>query len=70
MRPLLLLGIISIALGLFMLMRGFSVTKTDQLELGPISATVEREEPVSPWVGGTLVIIGAALLVTAARRRA
>ena len=70
MRPLLLLGVISIALGLFMLVRGFSVTKQDHVELGPISATVEHQEPVSPWVGGGLVALGAVLLVAAARRRA
>lgn len=70
MRPLLLLGVISIAIGVFMLVRGFTVTQRDQVELGPITATVERQEPVSPWIGGGLVAIGAVLLVAAARRRA
>jgi uncharacterized membrane protein len=70
MKPLLLLGLVSIALGLFLLIRGFTVTERDQVDLGPISATVERQEPVSPWVGGGLVALGAVLLVTAARRRA
>lgn len=70
MKPLVLLGLVSIALGLFLLIRGFTVTERDQVDLGPISATVERREPISPWVGGGLVALGAVLLVTAARRRA
>ena len=70
MKPLVLLGLVSIALGLFLLIRGFTVTARDQVDLGPISATVERQEPISPWIGGGLVALGAVLLVTAARRRA
>lgn len=70
MKPLVLLGLVSIALGLFLLIRGFTVTERDQVDLGPISATVERQEPISPWIGGGLVALGAVLLVTAARRRA
>lgn len=69
MRPLLILGLVSIALGVFMLVQGFSVTRTDRIEIGPMEARVEREEPVSPWFGAALVGIGAVLLVTAARRR-
>ena len=70
MKPLMLLGLVSIALGLFLLIRGFTVTERDQVDLGPISATVERQEPISPWVGGGLVALGAVMLVAAARRRA
>ena len=70
MKPLMLLGLVSIALGLFLLIRGFTVTERDQVDLGPISATVERQEPISPWVGGGLVALGAVMLVAAERRRA
>lgn len=69
MRPLLVLGIVSIALGVYMLVSGFSLTRSEEVELGPLRATVEREEPVSPWVGAALVGIGTVLLVSAARRR-
>lgn len=68
MRPLLLLGGVSIALGLFLLIRG--VTRTEEVELGPIAATVETREPVSPWIGGGLVALGAVLVAAGARRRA
>ena len=67
MRPLLLLGVVSVALGLFLLIRG--ITRTDEVELGPISATVESREPVSPWIGGGLVALGAVLMAAGARRR-
>lgn len=70
MRPLLVLGVVTAAIGAFLLIRGFSVTQRDRVELGPISATVERQEPVSPWIGGALVAVGAILTVAALRRRA
>ena len=69
MRTLLLLGIVTIAIGVYMLVRGFSVTRTDRVELGPLTAQVEHEEPVSPWFGAGLVGVGTLLLVAAARRR-
>lgn len=69
MRPLLVLGVVTVAIGGFILVRGFSVTQRDRVELGPISATVERQEPVSPWIGGVLVAVGAVLTVASIRRR-
>ena len=61
---LLVLGVVALAFG------GFSYTKTNETDLGPIEIqTKDRETvPVPLWAGIGAVIVGAGLLVAGGRK--
>ncbi|HYN07146.1 MAG TPA: hypothetical protein VES67_07125 [Vicinamibacterales bacterium] len=69
-----IIGIVLIVLGLVgLLAGGFSWTKREKVvDLGPIEVTSENREslPVSPIVGGLLLIAGVVLVVAKGRRTA
>jgi uncharacterized membrane protein len=73
MKPLMIVGIVLIVLGVVMLaVGGITYTDTEKvLDLGPIEATAEREKtiPLSPLAGGAAVIAGVVLVITGSRRR-
>lgn len=66
MRPTTIIGLVLIAVGLAaLLLGGFSITRQDEvLDLGPVEATVERQERVRipPVVSGLVLAAGVALL--------
>lgn len=72
MKPVTILGIILIIIGIVALVyQGISYTKKEKvLDLGPIEATAEKEKtiPIPPIVGGLLLIGGVALVITGARK--
>jgi multisubunit Na+/H+ antiporter MnhC subunit len=72
MKPLAILGLILIALGLAALVyQGVSYSSRETvLDLGPIHATAEREKtiPLPPIMGITAVVAGVALLVVGGRK--
>ena len=72
MKPLAILGLILIALGLAALVyQGVSYSSRETvLDLGPIKATAEREKtiPLPPVMGVTAVVAGVALLVVGSRK--
>jgi multisubunit Na+/H+ antiporter MnhC subunit len=72
MKPLAMLGLILIALGLAALVyQGVSYSSRETvLDLGPIHATAEREKtiPLPPIMGITAVVAGVALLVVGGRK--
>jgi len=72
MKPLQILGIALLALGLVSLAyQGITYTKTEKiLEVGPITATKEKKEtiPLPPVLGGAALVAGVVLLVAGARR--
>jgi uncharacterized membrane protein HdeD (DUF308 family) len=74
MKPLAILGVVLIVVGLAALAyQGITYTRRETvLDLGPIHATAERERtvPLPPVVGIVGVLAGVALVVTSARRRA
>jgi hypothetical protein len=73
MKPGILAGVLLIVVGLAALAyQGFTYTTSETvLEIGPITATADRERtiPLPPIVGGVAVVAGIALVVAGARKR-
>jgi uncharacterized membrane protein len=71
-KPLTIVGIVLIALGVVALVyQGFTyTTKEKVLELGPLKAEVEREKtvPVPPLLGVLAIAGGVVLVIVGARR--
>jgi hypothetical protein len=71
MRPLVIAGILLLALGAFVLVRGGSfTTRRDVLKVGDVKITADEQQSVPPWVGGLAILAGLGLIVSGARRRA
>lgn len=74
MKPLALLGVVLLALGLAALAyQGFTYTTRETvIDIGPIHATADREKTVAlpPIVGIVAVIAGVALIVAGQRKSA
>jgi hypothetical protein len=71
MRPLLLLGIALIGLGAFVLLRGASFTKRDEvLKVGDVKVTADSRQAVPAWAGVIGIVAGVACIAAGARRRA
>ena len=70
MRPLSLVGILLLAVGAFIVIRGASFTSKDEvLRVGDLKASVEERHAVPTWVGGAAVVAGLVLLVAGMKRR-
>lgn len=73
MKPLSILGLVLIALGLAALAyQGFTYKSRETvLDIGPITATAERQKtvPIPPIVGIVAVVAGAGLLIAGSRKR-
>ena len=73
MRPVAIIGIVLIVLGLAALAyQGVTYTSREKvLDIGPIHATAEREKtvPLPPVLGIVAVAGGVVLLITGARKR-
>jgi uncharacterized membrane protein HdeD (DUF308 family) len=73
MKPAVLVGVVLIVAGLLALAyQGITYTSRETvLDIGPIHATADRERtiPLSPVLGGVVLIAGIALVV-AGRKRA
>jgi len=73
MRPVAILGIVLILLGIAGLVFGrFSYTTEEKvLDLGPLQATAEKEHSIAiPDIAGIAAIIAGGFLVFVGRRRA
>ena len=72
MKPIILVGILLIAIGLVSLAyQGFSYTTEEKiLDIGPIEATTETKKrvPIPPLVGGLALLSGVVLLVMGSRK--
>ena len=73
MRAATIAGVILTTIGvLALLFGGFSYTSREKiLDVGPLEATRETREtiPISPVIGGVIVVCGVALLIVGARGR-
>lgn len=71
MRRLSIVGIVIIAFGAFVLLRGASfTTRRDVLKVGDVKITADEQQSVPAWVGGVALVAGLALVVAGMRQRA
>jgi hypothetical protein len=73
MKPLAIVGVILIVLGIAGLVVGrFTYTTEEKvMEVGPIVATAEKEHSIRvPDIAGIIAVIAGGVLVIASRRRA
>ena len=69
MRPMMILGILLVAAGLFVIMNGASFTRDKTVfKAGPIEANVEKKQDVPPWAGAVAIIIGIGFVVVGGRK--
>ncbi len=71
MKPAAIFGILLIILGAVSLVtKGFSFTKKDTHDLGPIDITTKdtKHVPIAPIVGGVIIAAGVALVLVGNRR--
>jgi len=73
MRPITIIGIVLIILGVFVLAsEGITYTKTEKvLDIGPIEATAKHDKtiPISPIVGGAALVGGIVATIKSAAIR-
>jgi hypothetical protein len=70
MRILQVLGVILIAGGLFILIKGASYSSDKSLfKIGDVEAKVSQDHTVPPWVGGVALVAGVVLIVAGARKQ-
>ncbi len=70
MRPLSILGLVVLVLGILSFVVPIPVNKTHELKAGDasIGITTHHDEKLSPVVGGILCAVGAVLLITGTRK--
>jgi hypothetical protein len=70
MRPMLILGVLLIAAGLFAVFHGVSYSRDESvLKIGELEAKVRQEHAVPQWIGGLVLGAGIVLTVVALKRR-
>ncbi len=70
MRPLVLVGIVLVAIGGYIVFEGVSYTSDRSLlEVGEFNASLERRRPIPLWVGGLAIIAGIVLVARGSRSR-
>lgn len=73
MRPMAIVGVVLIVLGVLALAyQGITYTSREKvLDIGPLEATAEREKtlPLPPVLGAAAVVGGVVLLIVGARKR-
>ena len=71
MRIAQLIGVILIAFGAYVLVRGFSFkTKEVVVDLGSVEARADERHSIPPWSGAVIGGVGLLMIVGGARRRA
>lgn len=73
MRPMAIVGLVLIVLGVLALAyQGITYTSREKvLDIGPVEATAEREKtlPLPPVLGAAAIVGGVALLIVGSRKR-
>ncbi len=71
MRTSLIAGLVILALGAFVLLRGASFTsRKDVLKVGDVKVSADERQSVPPWVGWAAVVAGVVIIGAGARQRA
>jgi hypothetical protein len=69
MKPMVILGALIVAAGLYILVNGASFTKDSTvLKAGPLEAHMEKKEPIPPWAGGIAVVVGIGFIAIGMRK--
>jgi len=69
MKPMVILGALIVAAGLYVLVSGASFTKDSTvLKAGPLEAHMEKKEPIPPWAGGVAVVVGIGFIALGMRK--
>lgn len=70
MRPLSLAGLVLLAAGLFVALRGVSYSShRSDIQVGEFHASLEERRTLPPWIGWTGAALGVALVVAGLRSR-
>lgn len=73
MRPMILFGIVLVALGGFLLIQGGTfTTKEKVIDIGAVEVTADDDHPIPRWAGWVVLAVGAAAIAggASAKRRA
>jgi len=69
MKPMVILGALIVAGGLYILVNGASFTKDSTvLKAGPLEAHMEKKEAIPPWAGGAAVLVGIGFIALGMRK--
>lgn len=70
MRPLSIAGLLLVAAGLFVALRGVSYSSSrSDLRVGEFRASLEERRTIPPWIGWTGAALGVVLIVAGFRSR-
>jgi len=70
MRFMQILGVVLIAFGAYVLVRGFTFqTKEVVVDLGSVEAHAGKQHTIPPWGGALMGGVGVLLIATSGRRR-
>jgi hypothetical protein len=70
MRPLVLIGVVLIAIGGFLLYQGGTFKTRDKLlEVGDVKVTATDKHKVPTWVAGLALVAGLGLVIAGAAQR-
>lgn len=70
MRQYGIFGLVIIGIGAFLAFNGASfMHRENVLKVGDVHITANDRETIPPWVGGVVMVVGAAFLVTGMRKR-
>ncbi|MDZ4258672.1 MAG: hypothetical protein U0974_07760 [Gemmatimonadales bacterium] len=71
MRGSLILGLLLIAIGGVVMVRGGTFTsQRNVLEVGDLKITADEKQTIPPWVGMISIVIGIGVIAVGARKRA
>jgi len=70
MRPSVIAGIVLVALGGLVLLRGMNYKTTNEvMKVGDVSVTATESQRIPTWVGVTAVVVGIGLVGAGVMRR-
>lgn len=69
MRVITLLGLVLMALGVYVLVQGGFTTRKDVVDIGDVKVTSDDHHAVPNWAGITAVVAGGLLVVSGLRKK-
>jgi hypothetical protein len=69
MRPVVIGGILLIALGTFGVVKGFHFHSQGSYKVGPFHGPVQAQSELPWWVAGVVIVAGVLLIVAGSRKK-